>query len=186
MRKINPLWFLMLAQIGLILYGFYRLTLTRLHVRWFEVAWVIIGPVVLMSFFGIFTYYNIKNAYKEPSEARTSDRCPVCGAFVYTNPNAITEIYLDGKYIYFDSPKDMVKFIKDMDFYISYRKLNIKDKHIKSIYLRDYQTKNWIDGKKAYYVSLGEDLYAFSNLEDAKEFASLNNANNIKTFKELL
>jgi len=91
MRKVNPLWLLMLVQIGLILYGFYRLTLTRLNVRWFEVVWVVLGPVILMSFFGIYTYYNIKNAYKEPSEVRTSDRCPVCGAFVYSHPNTIDE-----------------------------------------------------------------------------------------------
>lgn len=186
MRKVNPLWFLMLAQIGLILYGFYRLTLTRLNVRWFEVVWVIVGPVILMSFFGIYTYYNIKNAYKEPSEVRTSDRCPVCGAFVYSHPNTITEIYLDGKYMYFDSLKDMLKFIKDMDFYISYRKLNIKDKNIKSIYTKDFQTKQWIDGKKAFYVNIDDDIYAFSSLESAKDFATLNNIQEIKTFDKLL
>ena len=119
MKKINPLWFLLLVQIALMFYGFYRLTLTKLHIRWFEVTWVIIGPIILLTFFGIYTYYNIKNAYKEPSEVRTSDRCPVCGAFVSSNQSTATELYIDDRYIYFDNPSDMVKFIKDMDFYIN-------------------------------------------------------------------
>jgi len=80
----------------------------------------------------------------------------------------------------------MLKFIKDMDFYISYRKLNIKDKNIKSIYTKDFQTKQWIDGKKAFYVSINDDIYAFSSLESAKDFAALNNVQEIKTFDKLL
>ena len=186
MRKIHPLWFIMLIQIGFMFYVFYRLTMTRLNVRLFEVTWVVVGPVLLLTFFGIYTFYNIKHAYKEPSDVRTSDRCPVCGAFAYSHQNTLTEIYIDGKYIYFDSPKDMLKFIKDMDFYNSYKKLGIKDKSIKSIYAKDYQTKQWIDGKKAYYVDISDELYVFSSLEDAKDFAKLNQVDGIKTFDELL
>ncbi len=186
MRKVNPLWFLILIQVGLMCYGFYRLTLTRLNIRWFEVTWVIIGPVILMTFFGIFTYYNIKTAYKEPSHIRTSDRCPVCGAFVSKSQNSATQIYIDGKYIYFDSVTDMLKFIKDMDFYISYRKLGIKDKNVKSIFMKDHQTKQWIDGKKAHYIKVNNDVYAFSSLENAKDFAKLNNVEEIKTLGQLI
>ncbi len=185
MKKVNPLWFVLAIQIGLMIYAFYRITLTKLHIRWFEVAWVIVGPVILFTFFGLFTIYNIKTAYKEPSHIRSSDRCPVCGTFVSKHQDTATEIYIDGKYLYFDNPTDMVKFIKDMDFYISYGHLNIKDKTIKSIHIKDFKTKRWIDGTKAYYVKLKDEIYPFSSYEDAKDFVLLNNTEEIKTFKEL-
>ncbi len=174
MKKIEFIWILLGIQIILIAIGiitFYNFNvppkLNKLQI--FEIEWSVIGPVLLFSLFLGFTIYNLKHVHENPMEVRTFDRCIVCGAYVFQNNNTASEIYMDGRYIYFDTPKDMLKFIFDMDTYIKIRKLNFKDKRIKSIYTKSFDTKSWENAKNLYYVFTENDVIPFKNLEEIKK-----------------
>ncbi len=118
-----------------------------------------------------------------PKEAK----CPVCGMFVAKYPKwaAITET-TDGKKLYYDGVKDMMKF------YFDPKQFHHEKKEFKSIQVADYYTLKLIDAKKAWFVigsniygPMGEELIPFISENDAKTFFSEHNGKQIITFDEI-
>jgi nitrous oxide reductase accessory protein NosL len=102
-----------------------------------------------------------------------SEKCPVCGMFVYKYPKWVAQIFMDDYHLSFDGVKDMMKFYVDP---IRWNK-KYKDIEFKEIKVTDYYTTKAIDARKAFYV-LGSDIYGpmgrelipFEKYDDAKEF----------------
>ena len=110
---------------------------------------------------------------------------------VYKNPSWVAKaVTKDSKEFYFISPKSL------MEFYYNPKKwpsTNVNDKsELSSIIVTDYKTLKPIDAKYAFYVYgsnkisfAGDDLPAFENISDAKEFSNNNNGTKILSFKEI-
>ncbi len=100
------------------------------------------------------------------------ERCPVCGMFVAKYPVWVTQLRLrDGKVLFFDGVKDLLVF------YRSPEKYSAQGKDISEVWVKDYYTLEWLDGRKAFYV-IGSDVYGpmghefipFAGAEGAENF----------------
>lgn len=113
--------------------------------------------------FGIFAFVLI--ALAEPVEPPKGTKCVVCGMDVNMMPKFTSQLKLkDGKHVYTESPKHAVQYY-----------LKNKDK-VSEIWVKDFSSGRWIDGKRAYYVAvddgpMGPDIVAFKSLVEAKKFA---------------
>ena len=107
--------------------------------------------------------------------------CPVCQMKVKASDPWASEIYYsDGTKLMFESPGDM------MTFYSSPEKYKVADalkdrSRIEKIVVKDYQTKDEIDARKAKLVykskvegPMGPDFLPFSKREDAESFVAAN------------
>ncbi len=110
---------------------------------------------------------------------------------IYKDPAWASKIITkENKEFFFISPKSMMEF-----YYNPYKwpSANIqKSEEIKEIIVTDYKTLKPIDGKYAFYIYgsrkisfAGDDLAAFENINDAKEFMKNNNGKRILKFSEL-
>lgn len=110
---------------------------------------------------------------------------------VYKDPAWVCKIVNnEGKEFYFSSPKSLMEFYYNPEKRPESKIKNNDD--IKEIIMTDYKTLEAIDAKYAFYVygshkiSLaGDDLPAFKDIKDAKEFMKNNNGRRILSFKEL-
>jgi copper chaperone NosL len=111
----------------------------------------------------------------------TSGFCPVCRMKVETGDPWASEVYYsDGTKLMFESPGDM------MTFYSAPEKYKVPDAQkdrakIEKIVVKDYQTKEEIDARKANLVykskvegPMGPDFLPFSKREDADSFVAAN------------
>ncbi len=107
-----------------------------------------------------------------------SEKCPVCGMFVYKYPRWAAQIfYKDNgkeKHLSFDGVKDMMKFYLNPSKWGDYK--GIKEK-ITKMKVTNYYTQKAIDAQKAYYVvgsdvlgPMGKELIPFSTKEEAEKF----------------
>jgi copper chaperone NosL len=126
----------------------------------------------------------------EPTiEIKKTDRCPVCGMFVYKYPKWVAQIvFQDGGYYFYDGAKDMFKHYFDTAKYTAGKSAA----SIKNIYVTDYYDVELIDGKTAFYVlgsdilgPMGHELLPFKNKESAQEFLEDHQGKSIVTFKEV-
>lgn len=115
-------------------------------------------------------------------EFSKTDRCPICGMFVYKYPKWVVVVNLEDKTFHFDGAKDMMKFILKNE--------NIKNKA--SILIRDYYTQKVIDAKKAFFVPgsdvlgpMGNELIAFETYESARTFRLEHGGTEIYKFDEI-
>lgn len=100
------------------------------------------------------------------------ERCPVCGMFVAKYPVWTTQLRLrDGKVLFFDGVKDL------MVFYLSPEKYAVQAKDITEVWVKDYYTLEWLDGRKALYVigsdvhgPMGYEFIPFAGAEGAENF----------------
>ena len=110
-----------------------------------------------------------------------SGYCPVCYMKVQADDEWATEIhYSDGTKLMFESPGDMLAFYTAPDKY----KVTAAQKNranITKILLKDYQTKDQIDGQEAKLVykskvegPMGPDFLAFNKRTDAEAFVATN------------
>ena len=90
---------------------------------------------------------------KPVTEIKADEKCPVCGMFVAKYQPWIAQIqYSKNDVPMFDGVKDM------MAYYFEPEKFGGKHgTKATAIYVKDYYTQEWIDGKKALYV-LGSDV----------------------------
>ncbi|MDF1577133.1 MAG: nitrous oxide reductase accessory protein NosL [Desulfobulbales bacterium] len=114
--------------------------------------------------------------------------CGVCGM----HPAKFVEwqtqiIFTDGEMIPFDGGKDMFKFIHNM---AAYDATHSKD-DIAAIWVREFATGRWLDGRKATYVvgskvmgPMGLELIPFEDSESAEDFRKTNDGR-IKHFPEI-
>lgn len=110
---------------------------------------------------------------------------------VYKDPLWVSKVVTkDSKEFYFISPKSM------FDFYYNPKKwpeTNVTDiSELKEIIVTDFKTGKAVDARYAFYVYgsnkisfAGDDLPAFKNIEDAKNFLKNNNGSRILSFKEV-
>lgn len=84
-----------------------------------------------------------------PQYVQRSTRCPVCGMYPYRTPQWTGQIvFNDQTATSFDSPVDMFRFINAMPMFDKQHKAA----DIGAIWVADYDSKAWIDAKKAFYV----------------------------------
>jgi copper chaperone NosL len=125
----------------------------------------------------------------KPVKPGPSDKCPVCGMFVAKYPDWIAEIvFSDGSGVFFDGVKDMLKY------YFNLQKYNPRKTQadIRSIFVMDYYAVEFIDGRKAFYVSgsdtygpMGKELIPFEKEAQAQEFLKDHKGKAILTFGEI-
>ena len=116
-----------------------------------------------------------KKHIKVPKNAK----CPVCGMFVAKHPRWATMIIdTNGKRVYFDGVKDMMKYLQNHSF--------------KRAYVSDYYSGEAIDATKAYYVlgsdvhgPMGKELIPFKTKEEAQNFLSDHRGKKILGFYDI-
>lgn len=80
-------------------------------------------------------------------------RCSVCGMFVAKYADWVTQIHFsEGQVKFFDGVKDMMVFYLNPDSYGYTRDA------VREIWVKDYYTLQWIDGRAAFYV-VGSDVF---------------------------
>ncbi len=104
--------------------------------------------------------------FAQPKEPPKGTRCVVCGMDVNMEPKLTSQVKLkDGTYKYAESPKHILQYY-----------LENKDR-VTEIWVKDYKSGKWIDGKRAFYVvikegPMGYDLAPFQSRIEAQKFAS--------------
>ncbi len=114
-----------------------------------------------------------------PVNPTMEDKCPICGMMPARYPEWRAQVVLkSGERYHFDSPKDMFKFVLGLTNNNEPKEW-VNPNDIAAIFVTDYNTKEYIDAKKAYYVRgsdvqgpMGEDVVPFASEEDAKAFSS--------------
>lgn len=122
-------------------------------------------------------------------EIKKTDRCPVCGMFVYKYPKWVAQTnFQDGSTYFYDGAKDLFKHIFDSGKYTPGKSAD----QIKSIYVTDYYEVELIDAKNAYFVlgsdvlgPMGHELLPFKNQESAQEFLEDHNGKSIVRFQDV-
>jgi len=120
---------------------------------------------------------------------KKTDRCPVCGMFVYKYPKWVAEItFTDGAYYFYDGAKDMFKHIFDTAKYTPGKTAQT----IKAMYVTDYYDVELIDAKSAFYVigsdvlgPMGHELLPFKDQESAQEFLEDHQGKSILRFQDV-
>ncbi len=110
-----------------------------------------------------------------------SGYCPVCHMRVQADDEWATEIYYsDGTKLMFESPGDMLAFYTAPDKYKVTEAQKART-NITRILLKDYQTRDQIDGQAAMLVykskvegPMGPDFLAFNKRTDADAFIAAN------------
>jgi nitrous oxide reductase accessory protein NosL len=110
------------------------------------------GGILSACFFAFLLSANLLLA--QPSnEVSPQERCSVCGMFVSKYPNWLTQVRLaDNSVKFFDGVKDLLAF------YFDPASFGTSGQTIKEIWVKDYYTLAWLDGRSAWYV-LGSDIY---------------------------
>jgi copper chaperone NosL len=120
---------------------------------------------------------------------KKSDRCPVCGMFVYKYPKWVAQImFKDGSYYFYDGAKDMFKHIFDTAKYTPGKTAD----NIKDIYVTDYYEVELVDAKSAFFVPgsdvlgpMGHELLPFKDQESAQEFLEDHKGKSIIRFQDV-
>ena len=115
-------------------------------------------------------------------------RCPVCGMFVAKYEQWLTQLVVsEGKTESFDGVKDM------MAYYFSPEKFGgPADLKAGRIFVKDYYSQEWIDGRKAFYVigsdvygPMGHELIPFEHRDAAENFLKDHRGTQIFGFDEI-
>jgi nitrous oxide reductase accessory protein NosL len=128
-------------------------------------------------------------AEQAPVKPGPTDKCPVCGMFVAKYPDWIAEIvFTDGSVAFFDGVKDMLKY------YFNLKKYNPSKTQadIRAVFVMDYYAVEFIDGRRAFYVSgsdiygpMGKELIPFEKEAQAQEFLKDHKAKAVLRFGEI-
>ena len=101
------------------------------------------------------------------------EKCPVCGMFVAKYDQWLTQIVVDDqKPLVFDGVKDMMAYYFNSENYGGAGDLSHAE-----IWVRNYYTLDYIDGRSAFYVigsdvlgPMGDELIPFSTGAEAENF----------------
>jgi nitrous oxide reductase accessory protein NosL len=124
-----------------------------------------------------------------PQRIGEKQRCPVCSMYPALYPKWHAQIlFKDGSMVAFDSPADLLNFVHDMGKYD--RKHTRKD--ISRIYVSNYLKGEWIDARKALFLTgssirgpMGPDFPAFSDRKEAQG-AMAQAGGRLATFDQIL
>jgi copper chaperone NosL len=130
-----------------------------------------------------------EKAVTGPLQVGKRDLCPVCGMFAHKYPNWLAQVvFSDGTCASFDGPKDMFKYIFDLRKYNPKKSLG----EIAGLWVTDYYTTKWIDGKEARYVigsdvlgPMGHELVPHSSDRAARSFSKDHAGARILKFDEV-
>ncbi len=118
-----------------------------------------------------------------PARVGERERCPVCGMFVAKYPNWIVRVWAGGKWYAFDGVKDMMAWRFHPEQYGG------TAGEIGAVWVRDYYTLEWVDGRKAFYVvgsdvygPMGHELVPFASRPAAENFLQDHRGREIVTF----
>ena len=117
----------------------------------------------------------------------TSAMCPVCNMKADSNPvGSAAVVFKDGKAVAFDGPGDLFKYLLDP------KKYGFDPINIKGVYVTDYGSKKFVDGKGAFFVIgsevkglMGADPLPFGKKVDAEKFKTDNKGHKVLTFTEV-
>jgi copper chaperone NosL len=120
---------------------------------------------------------------------RKSDRCPVCGMFVYKYPKWVARIvFKDGTSYFYDGAKDMFKHIFNIRKYTPGQSAE----EITDIQVTDYYRVELIDARSAYYVigsdvlgPMGHELLPLKDQPSAQEFLMDHKGKSILRFQDV-
>ncbi len=103
--------------------------------------------------------------HSQPSQELEGKRCVVCNMDINMFPEFTSQVKLkDGTYKFAESTKHIFQYY-------------FKNKErIREIWVKDYPSGKWIDGRRAYYVvvedgPMGKDIAPFKSKIEAKKFA---------------
>lgn len=122
------------------------------------------------------------------TEIPPDEKCPVCGMFVAKYQPWIAQVqYSEDDVKMFDGVKDM------MAYYFEPEKFGGKQGiEATSIYVKDYYTQEWIDGKIAFYVvgsdvmgPMGHELIPFDSQSAAENFMKDHKGKKIYQFNDI-
>ncbi len=122
------------------------------------------------------------------TEIKADEKCKVCGMFVAKYQPWIAQIQYSTDHVaMFDGVKDM------MAYYFEPEKFGgQKGVEATSIYVKDYYTQEWIDGKKAIYVTgsdvmgpMGHELIPFDSKVAAESFMKDHKGKMMFLFEEI-
>ena len=129
------------------------------------------------------------NLQAEPvTDIKPDEKCRVCGMFVAKYQPWIAQIqYSKDDVAMFDGVKDM------MAFYFEPEKYGGKpDQNAIAIYVKDYYTQEWVNGKEAFYVTgsdimgpMGHELIPFDSISAAENFIKDHKGKKIFQFNEI-
>jgi len=124
---------------------------------------------------------------QEPAPPTSSDRCAVCGMYVEKFPNWVGTIILaGGSQVFFDGPKDLFKYLLNLERYGK----NPQD--ISKIFVTDYYRVQPIDARTAFFVvgsdvmgPMGPELVPFSNEKEAETFVRDHSGERVLLFDKI-
>jgi nitrous oxide reductase accessory protein NosL len=116
------------------------------------------------------------------------ERCPVCGMFVAKYSQWIAQIRLGGDAtLYFDGVKDLMTCFLNPDSC----GLASQDR-IDEIWVQDYYTLDWIDGRQAFFVTgsdvygpMGHEFIPFATKEAAAAFLADHHGQKVMNFESI-
>jgi nitrous oxide reductase accessory protein NosL len=117
------------------------------------------------------------------------DKCAICGMFVakYPDWSAMIE-YKNGRRVWFDGVKDLLKG------YVSPARYGLPKERsdIKAVWVKDYYSLSFTDGRTALYVvgsdilgPMGKDLIPFAREKDARGFQTDHQGEKVLRFDQL-
>jgi len=117
------------------------------------------------------------------------DTCPVCGMFVSRYPDWVaTVLYRDGHAHHFDGPKDLFKYLLDLDKYAPGHHRS----DITAIGVTEYYGLTRIDAQAAWYVigsdvvgPMGHELIPLRTHAEAEEFQRDHEGKRLLRFDEV-
>lgn len=122
------------------------------------------------------------SAKEVPVAIEKTDTCVYCGMPIRDLRFACEVIYRDGRVIKTDEIGEMFANLPEL----------ANDPKVAAVFVHDYYTGEWIDGKKAYYVLGGEvftpmgyGIAAFKTIEGAEKFAREREGKEILSFVEM-
>lgn len=130
--------------------------------------------IFLSSMFLLLVFSWSAFAENKPVAPSEKDKCAVCGMFVSKFPNWVSQIvFRDGSRVFFDGPKDMMKYYRDMKKYGPTKTLD----NVTALYVTDYYSLSPIKATSAWFVTgsdvpgpMGKELVPFAKESGAKEF----------------
>jgi nitrous oxide reductase accessory protein NosL len=112
-------------------------------------------PIRAVLWIGFATLWTgAARAADPPPTPGPKQRCGVCGMYVAKYPQWIASIrFADGVTVYFDGPKDMFRYLLDLDTF----RPGATAEQVAAVFVTDYYSTRPVDGRTASYV-VGSDV----------------------------
>jgi copper chaperone NosL len=113
--------------------------------------------------------------------------CPVCNMKLQGSPLGYAAlVFKDGKVVGFDGPGDLLRYLLDPGKH-GFDAANVKD-----LYVCEYGTRKFIDGKTAFFVvgadisgMMGPEVAPFAKKEDAEKFNSEHHGKSVVAYTDV-